>query len=123
MPGARPGRRVRFGVFEADLRGEELRRHGEVLPLQQVPFQLLAALLARPGEIVTREELYQAIWPGSSFGVFDDNLNTAVRKLRQALGDPARNPRFIETLPRRGYRFIAPVARRGRFSCRGAARR
>ena len=107
-PADRP-RLVGFGVFEADLRSGELRKRGARIRLHDKPFQVLAALLEEPGEVVRREELCRRLWPDTSFGEFDTNLNSAVRKLRRALGDSAESPRFVETLPRRGYRFIAPV--------------
>ncbi len=100
--------RVRFGVFEADLRAGELRKQGMKIKLQEKPFQILALLLEKPGELVTREEIRQRLWP-EIFVDFENNLNTAATRLRQALGDSAENPRFVETVPRRGYRFIAPV--------------
>lgn len=100
---------VRFGIFEADFRNGELRRSGIKIRLQEQPFRLLAVLLERPGEVVTREEIRQRLWPSDTFVSFDHSLNTAANKLRDALGDAASNPRFIETIPRRGYRFIAPV--------------
>jgi TolB-like protein/DNA-binding winged helix-turn-helix (wHTH) protein len=100
---------ARFGVFEADLDGGELRKHGLRLKLSDQPFQILAMLLARPGEIVSREELRELLWPSDTFVDFDHGLNNAVMKLREVLGDSSEHPRFIETLPRRGYRFIAPV--------------
>ena len=100
----------RFGSLELDLATGELRKGGVRIKLQEQPFQVLRALLERPDEVVTREELRERLWPGDTFVEFDDGLNTAVRKIRQALGDSADNPRFVETLPRRGYRFIAPVA-------------
>jgi Tol biopolymer transport system component/DNA-binding winged helix-turn-helix (wHTH) protein len=99
------GRCIRFGEYEADLASGELRKSGKRLPLQEQPFQVLAALLDRPGEVVTREHLRGRLWPGQPFVDFDQGLNTAINKLRDALGDSAANPRFIETLPRRGYRF------------------
>ena len=101
--------RVRFGTFELDLDSGELRRSGVKLKLQEQPFRLLAMLLERPGEVVTREEVRERLWSADTFVDFDHSLNTAIKKLRQALGDSAENPRFIETLARRGYRFIAPV--------------
>ncbi|MCB1036468.1 MAG: winged helix-turn-helix domain-containing protein [Acidobacteria bacterium] len=107
-PSDRP-RRLRFGVFEVDLETGELRKRGVRLRLHDQPFQVLSALLQTPGEMVSREELRRRLWPDTAFGDFDGNLNSAVRKLRHALGDSAENPRFVETLPRRGYRFIAPV--------------
>lgn len=100
---------LRFGVFEADLRSGELTKRGARIHLPEKPFRVLAALLSRPGEMLTRQELQQRLWPGETFVDFDNNLNAAVRKLREALGDSADSPRFVETLPKRGYRFIAPV--------------
>lgn len=100
---------VRFGVFEAALKTGELRKNGLRVPLQGQPFQVLAILLGHSGELVTREELRQKIWPKDTFLDFDHALNTAITKIRIALGDDADSPRFIETLPRRGYRFIGPV--------------
>ncbi len=104
-----PPRRLRFGVFEADPRLGELTKQGKRLPLQEQPFQLLAMLLARPGELVTREELRAKIWPQTIVD-FDHGLNKAISKIRDALGDSADNPRFVETVARRGYRFLADVA-------------
>lgn len=106
--GEPPSRVARFGTFEADLRAGELRRNGAEIRIQVQPFRILALLLERAGEVVTREELRERLWP-SEFVDFDHSLNTAIRKLREALGDSAENPRFVETLARRGYRFIAPV--------------
>ncbi len=110
---------VRFGVFEADLQTGELRKNGVRVPLQGQPFQVCAILLSHSGELVSREELRQQVWPEDTFVDFDHALNTAVTKIRIALGDDADNPRFVETLPRRGYRFIGPVdkpsALTGRF--------
>ncbi|MEX2156314.1 MAG: winged helix-turn-helix domain-containing protein [Gemmatimonadales bacterium] len=100
---------IRFGSFEVDLRAGELRRHGSRITLQQQPFRVLALLLEHPGDVVTRDELRQAIWPGTAFGSFDEGIDATIHKLRTALGDSAEHPRFVETLPRRGYRFIAPV--------------
>ena len=100
---------IRFGLFEVDLRACELRKQGRKLKLQTQPFHILAILLQRPGEIVTREELCRRLWPGDTFVDFEHSLNTAVRRLREALSDSSENPLFIETLQRRGYRFIAPV--------------
>jgi len=105
------GRIVRFGLFEADLASGELRKSGVKLRLQEQPFQLLAMLVERPGDVVTREELRQKLWPADTFVDFDHSLNTAVNKLREVLGDSASSPRYVETLARRGYRFIAPVQR------------
>src|SRR5262249_49907831 len=101
-------RLFRFGTFEADSVTGELRRAGRPVGLQDQPFRLLLALLERPAESVARAELREKLW-GETPVDFEEGLNTAVRKLRDALGDSASNPRFIETLPRRGYRFIAPV--------------
>jgi TolB-like protein/DNA-binding winged helix-turn-helix (wHTH) protein/tetratricopeptide (TPR) repeat protein len=110
VPEAAPSRQiVRFGVFELDLRAGELRKQGLKIRLQEKPFQVLALLLEHPGEVVTREELRQQLWAGDTFVDFDHGINTAIRKLREALGDSAESPRFIETLPRHGYRFIATV--------------
>ncbi len=102
-------RRLRFGAFELDVAAGELRKQGFRIAFQEQPFRVLTALLAHPGEVVTREELRQCIWPGHDFGDFDHGLNTAVSKIREALGDSATHPRFVETVPRRGYRFVAPV--------------
>jgi DNA-binding winged helix-turn-helix (wHTH) protein/tetratricopeptide (TPR) repeat protein len=101
---------LRFGVFEVDLRSGELRKQGARIKLQEQPFHVLTVLLQRPGEVVTREELRNQNWPADTFVDFDNSLNTAINKLREALGDSADSPRFIETLPRRGYRFISPVS-------------
>jgi len=103
---------ISFGVYEADLRTGELRKHGLRIKLQDQPFQILAMLLDRPGELVTREQIQAELWPGDTFVDFDHSLNTAIRRLRDALSDSADNPRFIETLPRRGYRFLAEVSAR-----------
>src|SRR3989454_11789208 len=97
---------VRFGLFELDLRVGELRKSGLKIKLQEQPLQILTVLLERPGEIVTREELQKRLWPQDTFVDFDLSLNSAVKKLRQALGDDSGNPRFVETLYRRGYRFV-----------------
>jgi len=105
-------RLLRFGNFEVDLRSGELRKAGAKLKLGGQPFQVLSILLERPGEVVTREELQKQLWPDTFVDV-DHSLNTAVNKIREVLGDSAENPRFVETLPRRGYRFIAPVEGNG----------
>jgi cholera toxin transcriptional activator len=99
----------RFGVYEADPNSGELRKSGVRLRVQEQPFQVLMLLLDRPSEVVTREELCQKLWPADTFVDFDHSLNTIINKLREALSDSAANPRFIETLARRGYRFLAPV--------------
>ncbi len=101
---------LRFGVFEVDVRAGEVRRQGVRVKLQEQPFQVLTILVQRPGDVVTREELRSTIWQSDTFVDFDNGLNTSINKLREALGDSADNPRFIETLPRRGYRFIARVS-------------
>src|SRR5271170_4884893 len=100
---------IRFGVFEADVHNRALRKQGLQVKLQEQPFNVLTVLLRRPSQLVTREELHAALWPSDTFVDFDNSLNTAIKKLREALGDSADNARFIETLPRRGYRFLAPV--------------
>jgi cholera toxin transcriptional activator len=100
---------VRFGLFELDLSAGELRKSGIKLRLQGQPFQVLTLLLERAGEVVTREELQQKLWPSDTFVDFDHSLNTTINKVREALGDSASSPRYVETLARRGYRFIAPV--------------
>src|ERR1700732_4687422 len=101
-------RLLKFGVFEADLRTGELTKHGKRLSLQEQPFRLLALLLEKPGELVTREELRGRLWPQTIVD-FDHGLNKAISKIREALGDSAENPRFVETVTRRGYRFLADV--------------
>ncbi len=105
---------LRFGVFEVDLGSGELRKNGSRIRLQEQPFQVLTMLLDRRGEMVTREDLRSKLWPADTFVDFDHGLNTAVNKLREALGDAAANPRFVQTVARRGYRFIAPVQENGR---------
>jgi len=106
---AEKSRVLRFGLFEVDLQEQELRKSGIRIKLQEQPFQILAMLLEHRGQTVTREELRQELWPTDTFVDFDHSLNSSVKKLRLALGDDSDNPRFIETLHRRGYRFIAPV--------------
>lgn len=101
--------RLRFGLFEADLASGELYKHGHLIHVQEQPFRILAMLLERPGEVVSREEVQKKLWPEGTFVDFDEGLDTALRKLRRALGDSPQNPKFVETIPRRGYRFIAPV--------------
>src|SRR6516162_7235814 len=102
--------RIRFAVFELDTRSGELRKAGSRVKLQDQPLKVLTALLEQPGEVVTREELKRRIWPEDSFGDFDHAVNVAVAKLRSALGDTPETPRYVETLPRRGYRFIFPLS-------------
>ena len=109
----RPPEILHFGTFEVDAHAGQLRKQGKRVKLQDQPFQVLEVLLHRPGEVVTREELRSQIWPQDTFVDFDNSLNTAINKLREALGDSADNSRFIETLPRRGYRFLAPVTGAG----------
>ena len=103
---------IRFATFEVDLQAQELRKGGLRLKLSGQPFQVLAILLEQPGVVVTREELQKRLWPDTFVDV-DHNLNTAINKIREALGDSSENPRFVETLPRRGYRFIAPITVNG----------
>jgi TolB-like protein len=100
---------IRFGAFEVDLRAGELRKQGVRIKLQDQPFQILAMLLANSGQVVTREELRNKLWPADTFVDFDHGLNKSINKLREALGDSAENPRFVETLPRRGYRFLRSI--------------
>src|SRR5713226_3307288 len=101
---------LRFGIYEVNVRAGEVRKQGVRIKLQEQPFHVLTLLLQRAGDVVTREELRSQIWQSDTFVDFDNGLNTSINKLREALGDSADNPRFIETLPRRGYRFIAPVS-------------
>lgn len=101
--------RLRFGVFEVDLRAGELRKHGLQVRLQEQPFQVLVRLLEHPGQVVTREELQKRLWPADTFVDFDHGLNKAINKIREALADSAESPRFVETVARRGYRFLAEV--------------
>ena len=108
---SQPSEILRFGHFEVDPGAEELRKQGVRIKLQEQPFQVLRILLARPGAIVSREEIKSQIWAADTFVDFDNSLNTAINKVREALGDSADNPRFIETVPKRGYRFVAPVVR------------
>ncbi len=108
-PPASAGQIVRFGIFEVNLSLGELRKNGAKIRLQEQPFQVLAVLLERSGEVVTREDLRTRLWNAETFVDFDHSLNTAINKLRDALDDSAANPRFVETLAKRGYRFIAPV--------------
>jgi TolB-like protein/DNA-binding winged helix-turn-helix (wHTH) protein len=102
-------RPLRFATFELDVRSRELRQGERRIPLQEQPFQVLRTMLERPGEIVTREELQRRLWPDGTFVDFEHGLNAAVKRLRAVLGDTADSPRFVETLPRRGYRFIAKL--------------
>jgi len=107
---ARPHRLIRFAIFEVDPEAGELRKQGLKIKLQEQPFQVLALLLEQPGRVVTREELQNKLWSTGTFVDFEHGVNTAISKIREALGDSADNPRYVETLPRRGYRFIYPVA-------------
>jgi DNA-binding winged helix-turn-helix (wHTH) protein len=111
LPGSQDEPKYRFGVFEADMRTRELRRSGVRVRVHAQPFQILALLLARPGELVTREEIAGVLWPEGTFVDFEHGVNSAVNRLREALGDTANQPRYVETLSRRGYRFLAPVER------------
>src|SRR5437763_5325295 len=104
-----PAEKVRFDVFEVDLRAGELLKEGRKIKLQEQPFRVLFLLLQRRGEVVTRDELRQKLWPADTFVDFDHGLNSAVARLREALRDSADKPRFIETIAKRGYRFIAPL--------------
>src|SRR5690348_12591091 len=108
-PQVQASRVLQFGAFEVDLRTGSLRKSGARIKLQEQPFQVLTMLLEKPGDMVTREELRQKLWPADTFVDFDNGLNTAIKKLRDTLGDSADSPRFIETLPKRGYRFVYPV--------------
>jgi cholera toxin transcriptional activator len=109
MPAPGPSRRYRFGVFEVDAHTGELRRQGVRIKLNAQPFQVLLLLLARPGQLLTREEISRELWPDGTFVDYEHGVNSAVNRIREALSDTAAAPRFIETLARRGYRFIAPV--------------
>jgi cholera toxin transcriptional activator len=111
MTEIQPARRYRFGVFEADSTTGELRRKGVRIKLHSQPFQVLVMLLERPGELLTREEISRELWPDGTFVDYEHGVNSAVNRLRDALGDKANSSRFIETLARRGYRFVAPVER------------
>ncbi|MGB7283230.1 MAG: winged helix-turn-helix domain-containing protein [Candidatus Acidiferrum sp.] len=108
---ARASNLLRFDRFEVELRAGELYKAGRKIKLQEQPFQVLAILLERPGEVVTREEMQKRLWPADTFVDFDHSLNTAIKKLRQALGDDKKKPRYVETLPKRGYRFLGTVKR------------
>jgi DNA-binding winged helix-turn-helix (wHTH) protein len=111
MTESRPARRYRFGAFEADTATGELRKQGIRLKLNAQPFQVLCLLLERPGELLTREEISRELWPDGTFVDYEHGVNSAINRIRDALGDTASSPRFIETLARRGYRFVAPVER------------
>jgi DNA-binding winged helix-turn-helix (wHTH) protein len=110
--------KIRFGVYELDRDAMELRKHGVVLRLQEQPFRVLAMLAERPGEIITRKQLQERIW-GNTFVDFDQSLNKPVNRVREALNDNAGTPQYVETVPRRGYRFIAPVAAAPRTGAQG----
>src|SRR5450755_2742030 len=101
--------RARFGVFELDFQAGELRKRGRVVLLQEQPFRVLLILVERRGELTTREEIRRKLWPNNTVVEFDHGINTAIKKLRQALGDSAQNPKYIETVGRRGYRLMTPV--------------
>ena len=120
MTTPQPARRYRFGIFEADVSAGELRRKGIRVKLNAQPFQLLFLLLERPGEVLTREEISRELWPDGTFVDYEHGVNSAINRIREALGDTASNPRFVETLARRGYRFVAPVERIGSSTIIGA---
>jgi len=111
MTDPQPGRRYRFGAFEADATTGELRRQGVLIKLNAQPFQVLLLLIDRPGELLTREEISRELWPDGTFVDYEHGVNSAINRIREALGDAAGSPRFVETLARRGYRFVAPVER------------
>ena len=113
--------KYKFGEFEADLRAAELRKRGHRLRMQMQPFQILVALLERPNDVVTREELRLRLWPEDTFVDFDHGLNTAVAKLRETLGDSAASPKYVETIAKRGYRFLADVVKLEEVILPGAA--
>ena len=108
-PASHAARVIRFGIFEADLSAGQLRKNGSKIRLQEQPFQILGFLLERPGQVITRQELREKLWSDDTFVDFDHSLNTAINKLRDALNDSASDPRFIETVAKRGYRFLAQV--------------
>ncbi len=111
MTDPQPAQRYRFGAFEADGATGELRRQGLRIKLNAQPFQVLLMLLDRPGQLLTREEISRELWPDGTFVDYEHGVNSAVNRIREALGDTAASPRFVETLARRGYRFVAPVER------------
>jgi DNA-binding winged helix-turn-helix (wHTH) protein len=113
MNDPQPARRYRFGAFEADVATGELRRQGLRIKLNAQPFQVLVMLMERRGELITREEISRELWPDGTFVDYEHGVNSAINRIREALGDTAGNPRFVETLARRGYRFVAPVERMG----------
>jgi DNA-binding winged helix-turn-helix (wHTH) protein len=100
---------IRFGAFELDLEAEQLRKNGRHVRLQPQPFKLLCLLVAHPGKLVTREQIQAALWTGDTFVDFEQGVNFAIKQVREALNDPAENPVFVQTVPKRGYRFVAPV--------------
>jgi eukaryotic-like serine/threonine-protein kinase len=108
-PPKKPNRLIQFSIFEMDLASREFYKQGRKVKMQSQPFEVLAALVDRPGEVVSREELKQQLWPSESAGDFDQGLNKAINKVREALGDSAERPRFVQTLPRLGYRFIGSI--------------
>ncbi len=120
MTESRPPERYRFGAFEADAATGELRRQGVRIKLNAQPFQVLLMLLERPGDLLTREEISRRLWPDGTFVDYDHGVNSAVNRIREALGDTASHSRFLETLARRGYRFVAPVERIGQNNRPGA---
>src|SRR6516165_5725456 len=102
-----------FGVFELDSRARELKKHGVRIKLQEQPLRILLMLAQHPGEVITREQIQSELWPAGTYVDYENAINSSVRKLREALGDSPANPRFIETLSRRGYRLLVPVSRDG----------
>lgn len=112
---------IRFDVYEVDLRAQELYKAGRKVKLQIQPFQVLAMLLEQPGEVVTREEMQKRLWPADTFVDFEHSVNTAIKKLRQALEDDIKKPRYVETLPKRGYRFLATVKKPAGTAATGSA--
>jgi DNA-binding winged helix-turn-helix (wHTH) protein len=113
--------KFQFGVYQLDGDAMELRKHGVPIRLQEQPFRILAALVERPGEIVTREELQEQIWGKDTFVDFEQSLNKAVNRIREALNDDPGHPQYVETIPRRGYRFIAPVTGNTSIEPRGCS--
>src|SRR5215469_1867923 len=110
MSGTSPQPRVSFGTFEVNAKAGELRKQGIRIKLHEKPLQVLLALLEHPGEVVTRKELQERLWPQDTFVEFENGLNNAISRLREALGDTSGSPRFIETVPRHGYRFLPEVS-------------
>ena len=118
-----PRRSLRFSSFELDVQSGELRKAGVVVGLQDQSLKVLIELLERPGDLVTREQLRQRLWPNGTFVDFEHGLNAVINRLRETLGDSAESPRFIQTVPRRGYRFIAPVEHARMSRARGTSKK